>query len=74
MDLISRSEVLKWIEIIGDSMNLSNKECTLYGRIYEAVENQPTAYDVDKVVEKLQRLEEDGLPMRSAINIVKGLV
>jgi len=42
--------------------------------IEKDIDKIPTAYDVDKVVEKLQRLEEDGLPMKSAINIVKGLV
>ena len=38
------------------------------------VDGMETAYDVDKIVEKLKRLQEDGLPMRSAINIVKGAV
>lgn len=34
----------------------------------------PTAYDVDKVVEELKRLQQGGIPTRSAINIVKGAV
>lgn len=35
------------------------------------INNQPTAYDVDKVVEQLESLHQDGLPMRSAIRFVK---
>lgn len=54
-DLISRKEALEAIKKIGDSLNLSNKECTLYGKIYEAVENMTVAYDVDKVVEDIEK-------------------
>lgn len=35
------------------------------------IELQDTAYDVDKVIESLKRLQEDGMPMRTAINFVK---
>lgn len=56
-DLISRSEVLKVLEYVFNKYNMTwNK----YGgggfakEVPEAIEAIPTAYDVDKVVERLE--------------------
>jgi len=36
------------------------------------VKRAEIAYDTDKVIEQLKRLQEDGIPTRSAINLVRG--
>lgn len=54
-DLISRKEVLG---VITPKLNSSNIGGIEYQRLYsvlEEVKNMPTAYDVDKVVERLER-------------------
>jgi hypothetical protein len=84
-DLISRKVALEAIENIGDGMNLSNKECELYGRIYDSIAGQMSAYDVDKVVGRLKTMETSnnekaqckytegyGCAIDEAIEIVKG--
>lgn len=60
-DLISRSEVLKVLEYVFNKYNMTwNK----YGgggfakEVPEAIEAIPTAYDVDKVVEQLEKEKE----------------
>ncbi len=47
-DLISRSKLLKEIETWGGCVEA----------LHEYIENMPTAYDIDKVVEELEELEE----------------
>lgn len=46
-DLISRSQLLKEIETWGGCVEA----------LHEYIQNMPTAYDVDKVVEQLEELE-----------------
>ena len=45
-DLISRSQLLKEIETWGGCVEA----------LHEYIQNMPTAYDVDKVVEELERI------------------
>ena len=46
IDLISRSQLLKEIETWGGCVEA----------LHEYIQNMPTAYDVDKVVEELERI------------------
>ena len=60
-DLISRSALLEIIENMNfDFGNDSDDTETIIEMVSEAVNNQPTAYDVDKVVEQL---EEEEMPL-----------
>ena len=65
-DLISRSQLLKEIETWGGCVET----------LHEYIQNMPTAYDLDKVVEQLENDEKhtfDGcINKRYAIEIVKG--
>lgn len=86
-DLISRKALLKklkdYVEIVYEC-DFDDPSCTAeYGSLNpkyvqglweakEIIEDTPIAYDVDKVVDALESLENDGLPMRSAIRFVKG--
>ena len=45
-DLISRSQLLKEIETWGGCVEA----------LHEYIQNMPTAYDIDKVVEELERI------------------
>lgn len=47
-DLISRSKLLKDIETWGGCVEA----------LHEYIENMPTAYDIDKVVEELEKIEQ----------------
>lgn len=47
-DLISRSQLLKEIETWGGCVDA----------LHDYIQNMPTAYDVDKVVEELEELKE----------------
>lgn len=69
-DLISRSQLLKEIETWGGCVEA----------LHEYIQNMPTAYDVDKVVAKLEKkrdkLSEEGCclsakQIKDAIKIVK---
>ena len=54
-DLISRSALLEIIEKMNfDFGNDSDDTETIIEMVSEAVNNQPTAYDVEKVVEQLK--------------------
>lgn len=58
-DLISRSQLLNDIAtyLFSDKCNLDR-----LGRdLREIIDNQPTAYDIDKVVEELKAIKEDAL-------------
>lgn len=46
-DLISRSQLLKQIETWGGCVEA----------LHEYIQNMPTAYDIDKVVEELEKLQ-----------------
>ena len=80
-DLISRSELIKSFK---EHMRTAKDFREIIINIIPTIENQPTAYDVDKVVEELEKLadassdhmyegyfdgKEDGI--REAIEIVK---
>lgn len=64
-DLISREALLKACD--------EAKSWWIYpSDVLTIIENQPIAYDVEKVVLALEQLQEDGIPTRSAIRFVKG--
>ena len=76
-DLISRSELIKHFEAIQQQENVVGLE---FIAMIDEIKEQPTAYDVDKVVEKLElhsfELGTDTLPvhyvrLNEAIEIVK---
>ena len=80
-DLISRKTVLDWLREQQKEAIIRQHEPHLSKSIEGAnyvinaainfIVQMPVAYDVNKVVEQLKRLDEDGLPMRSAINFVR---
>ena len=76
-DLISRSELIKHFEAIQQQENVVGLE---FIAMIDEIKEQPTAYDVDKVVEELElhsfELGTDSLPvhyvrLNDAIEIVK---
>ena len=76
-DLISRSELIKHFEAIQQQENVVGLE---FIAMIDEIKEQPTAYDVDKVVEELElhsfELGTDTLPvhyvrLNEAIEIVK---
>ena len=76
-DLISRSELIKHFEAIQQQENIVGLE---FIAMIDEIKEQPTAYDVDKVVEELElhsfELGTDSLPvhyvrLNEAIEIVK---
>lgn len=84
-DLISRSEMIKAIE--EHYINLTNDNVPrsipdFYGEMQKLVNNQPTAFDMEKVVEQLESLSNaeadyyyarsnDVIDREDAIDIVK---
>ena len=53
-DLISRSELIKHFEAV------QSQECAIgldFVAIIDEIKEQPTAYDIDKVVEELEELD-----------------
>ena len=76
-DLISRSELIKHFEAIQQQENVVGLE---FIAMIDEIKDQPTAYDIDKVVEELElhsfELGTDTLPVHyvrldEAIEIVK---
>ena len=76
-DLISRSELIKHFEAIQQQENVVGLE---FIAMIDEIKEQPTAYDVDKVIEELElhsfELGTDTLPvhyvrLNKAIEIVK---
>ena len=74
-DLISRSELIKEL-----NKYCENQRYLVSENIREIINNQPTAYSVDKVVDELEHtMSNDGLPseiiwnnvLKMAIEIVK---
>ena len=57
-DLISRSELIKHFEAIQQQENVVGLE---FIAMIDEIKEQPTAYDVDKVVEELKIIKEDTL-------------
>ena len=57
-DLISRSELIKHFEAIQQQENVVGLE---FIAMIDEIKEQPTAYDVDKVVEELKIIKEDAL-------------
>lgn len=55
MKLIDADELIKYIEIweIGTSISSDQKE------FIDCIDNQPTAFDVDKVVKQLEKLADE---------------
>ena len=83
-DLISRSELLKRFCINKDGHRIPERDCDNFEvtvsvkDIKTIIKEQPTAYDVDKVVEELDSLRIIGsslkfelIPYNEAIEIVK---
>lgn len=79
MRLIDAGELIKYIKIweVGTSINSDQKE------FIDCINRQPTAFDVDKVVEQLEMLIEDKTSesgddwytaecLNEAVDIVKG--
>lgn len=59
-DLISRNEVLELLYKIFDKYNMSTDKNTSIGKsfgtdVFKEIKEMPTAYDVDKVVEELEK-------------------
>ena len=59
-DLISRSDVLELLYKIFDKYRMSTDKNTSIGKsfgtdVFEEIKNMPTAYDIDKVVEELEK-------------------
>ena len=57
-DLISRSELIKHFEAIQQQENVVGLE---FIAMIDEIKEQPTAYDIDKVVEELKIIKEDAL-------------
>ena len=57
-DLISRSELIKFFE---EHMRTAKDFREIIINIIPTIKNQPTAYDVDKVVEEIKTLKEEAL-------------
>ena len=55
-DLISRSDVIKEFEAIQQQENVV---CLEFIAMIDEIKEQPTAYDVDKVVEELKEVMQD---------------
>lgn len=91
-DLISRQTVLEALRNVFDKYNLSwnpseKRSGDFAGEVPRVINNIPTAYDVDKVVEQIQNVGtsfctnthcntecsdcDHGVMMRSVINTVK---
>ena len=56
-DLISRSQLLKEIETWGGCVEA----------LHEYIQNMPTAYDIDKVVEELETNKQNALEVEESI-------
>lgn len=75
-DLISRKAVEKaikeYFKMIIDNTD-DDVDCVLdYNKnLCDTINEISVACDVDKVIEQLKRLQDDGIPTRSAINFVK---
>ena len=72
-DLISRSELIKHFEAVQSQENAIGLD---FVAIIDDIKEQPTAYDVDKVVERLNRETisssiKESLGLLKAIEIVK---
>ena len=57
-DLISRSELIKHFEAIQQQENVVGLE---FIAMIDEIKEQPTAYDIDKVVEEIKILKEEAL-------------
>ena len=57
-DLISRSALIKHFEAIQQQENVVGLE---FIAMIDEIKEQPTAYDIDKVVEEIKTLKEDAL-------------
>ena len=55
-DLISRSELIKFFEAIQQQENVVGLE---FIAMIDEIKEQPTAYDMDKVVEQLEELSDE---------------
>ncbi|MDF2804436.1 MAG: hypothetical protein K0S61_4341 [Anaerocolumna sp.] len=64
-DLIIRKALLE------DMRNTITESSNTFDWI-NLINNQPTAYDVDKVVDKIRMKSENGITIRAIIEIVKG--
>lgn len=67
-DLIRKSDVLDLLYGIFDKYKMSTDKNTSIGKsfgtdVFEEIRNMPTAYDVDKVVEELEKNEQHCLDM-----------
>ena len=67
-DLIRKSDVLDLLYGIFDKYKMSTDKNTSIGKsfgtdVFEEIRNMPTAYDIDKVVEELEKREEHYVEM-----------
>ena len=60
-DLISRSELLKRFLVNKDEHRIPERDCDNLEVTVSIKKVQPTAYDVDKVVEEIKTLKEEAL-------------
>ena len=67
-DLISRSELLKELESnklqpTKDTDGFIDGWCEGFNTVVDMIRNQPTAFDTEKVVEEVKKLDLDGVSM-----------
>lgn len=79
-DLISRSELLKRFCINKDGHRIPERDCDNFEvtvsvkDIKTIIKEQPTAYDVDNVVEKLEKLKDKGSVTKTEKLITKSCI
>ena len=68
-DLISRSELLKRFLVNKDGHRIPERDCdnlevtVSIKDVKTIIKEQPTAYDIDKIVEELEKIEQHCLDM-----------
>ena len=70
-DLISRRELIKHFEAIQQEENVVG---LVFVAAIDEIKGQPTAYDVDKVVEELEKLKDKGSVTKTEKLITKSCV
>ena len=70
-DLISRRELIKHFEAIQQEENVVG---LVFVAAIDEIKGQPTAYDVDKVVEELEKLKDKGSVTKTERLITKACV
>ena len=79
-DLISRSELLKRFLVNKDGHRIPERDCdnlevtVSIKDVKTIIKEQPTAYDIDKVVEELEKLKYKGSVTKTEMLITKACV